>query len=192
MEYKYKQDNIPDAIARAIFDNNKQNRNDRMYYREIKSDVEELLHHPLSDRQLDRNLSSMVEKKLLNKDHLTGRLKVYYSLTEKGMREYGLKIIGSDVEVQRRRRLYNLLIFLEVYKRSPLITRRQLSRFLKKIGRSLSDLKIREIGTANQLPKTVYRFIDGIDILSIPEHDPMRGIKYYVVLPGFSVEEFID
>lgn len=73
LEYKYKQDNLPSTIARAIFDNKKQNRKDRMYYREIRSRVEQLLHHPLSNRQLVKNLSTMVNEKLLNRYDPTGR-----------------------------------------------------------------------------------------------------------------------
>ena len=198
MEYKYKQDNIPSAIARAIFDNkSKQNRNDRMYYREIKSSVEQLLLHPLSDRQLVRNLSTMVDKKLLDRDDPTGRRgsKVYFSLTEKGTREYGLKILGIDEEVQRRKRLYNLIIFFEAYKRSPLITEEQLYQFLNVIVRTLDDFKIREIGMPYHIPGAIHRrSIDGIDVLSIPKYDRRTKVKkawYYIVVPGFSVEEFI-
>jgi hypothetical protein len=196
LEYKYKQDNLPSAIGRDIFDN----KENRMYYREIKSTVEQLLLHRLSNRQLGRNLSFMVDKKLLDRDDPTGRRgsKVHFSLTEKGMREYGFKILGTDAEVQRRKRLYNLLIFFEVYKRSPLITRRQLSQILNAIERPLNDFKVREIGTPYHIPGAILvsdRYIDGVNILSIPKYDPRTKIKkmsYYPVVPGFSVEEFIE
>ena len=189
MKYKYNQDNLPSTIARAIF-NNKQN---RMYYSAIKSNVEQLLLHPLSDRQLVRNLSIMVDKKLVDRDDPTGRRgsKVHFSLTDKGRREYGLKIIGTDVEVQRRKRLYNLLIFFEVYKRSPLITGVQLSRFLNVMERPLDDFKIREI-VPHPIPGTFLisdRDIDGVSILSIPK---IKKVWYNIVAPGFSVEEFIE
>ena len=67
MEYKYKQDNIPSAIARAIFENEKQNKKGGMSYRNIHFKVEQLLNHPLSDRQLVKNLSNMAYEKLLTK-----------------------------------------------------------------------------------------------------------------------------
>lgn len=197
MEYKYKQDNIRRTIARAIFDNKKRNRKNRMYYREIKSRVEELLHHPLSDIQLVKYLSKMVNENLLNTDDPSGRRgsKVYFSSTEKGMRKYGLKILGTDVQVQRRKRLYNLLIFFEVYKRMPLLTEKQLSAFLKVIGKSLSDLdKIQEITTPYRIPEVIYKSIKGVDIRRIPKYDPTTKINrvwYYVVIPGFSAKEFI-
>lgn len=198
MEYKYKHDNIPYTIARAISDNKKQNRKDRMYYREIHSRIEQLLHHPLSHRQLVKNLSTMVNEKLLNRHDPTGKRgsKVYFSLTEKGMREYVLKILGIDKEVQRRKRLYNLLIFFEVYKRVPLKTEKQLSRFLKVIARSLSDFeKFQEIRTPYNMPETIYKSIMGVDILSIPKYDPTtktNRLWYYIVVPGFSAKEFIE
>jgi DNA-binding PadR family transcriptional regulator len=129
LEYKYKQDNIPGAIAKAISEG--QNERGRMYYRQILSRVEQLLHHSLSDRQLTKYLSKMVNEELLNRHDPTGKRgsKVYFSLTEKGQKKYGLKILGTNIEAQRRKRLYCLLFFFEVYKRTPLLTEKQLSRF---------------------------------------------------------------
>jgi DNA-binding PadR family transcriptional regulator len=114
LEYKYKHDNIPGAIARAISDTEKRNEKGRMYYRQILSRVEQLLHHSLSDRQLTKYLSTMVNEKLLNRYDPTGKRgsKVYFSLTEKGQKKYGLEILGTNIEVQRRKRLYCLLFFL--------------------------------------------------------------------------------
>lgn len=66
---------------------------------------------------------------------------VYFSLTDKAKRKYGLRILGINKKVEERKRLYKLLIFFEVYKRRPLLTEKQLSRFLEQIGSSINGLE---------------------------------------------------
>ena len=73
LEYKYKQDNIPGAIARVISDSEGQNERGRMYYRQILSKVEQLLHHSLSDRQLTKNLLCCMINYVVGGTHLTTR-----------------------------------------------------------------------------------------------------------------------
>lgn len=197
LQYKYKQDNIPATIARAIFDNEKENKESRMHYRKIKYRVEQLLHHPLSDRQLGKNLLIMENEELVHRDDPTGKRgsKVHFSLLDKGKRKYGLRIIGTNIEVERRRKLYNLLIFFEVYKRRPLLTQRQLSNFLKVIGSSLNEFeRVQEIKQPYHIPGTISKCVKGVDILGLPQHDPRtksNKMLYYAVIPGFSVEEFM-
>jgi len=196
LEYKYKHENIPAAIARAISDTEKRNEKGRMHYREILSRVEQLLHHSLSDRQLTKNLSMMVYEKLLNRYDPTGKRgsKVYFSLTEKGQKKYGLKILGTNIEAQRRKRLYCLLFFFEVYKRTPLLTEKQLSRVLKVIGSSMNDLERIQGVKMPQNAEISAKSIKGVDVLFFPLYNPKtksKKMSYYVVIPGFSVEEFI-
>lgn len=192
MKYKYK-DNIAFAIAKALYDNKRE-----MYYREIKEAVEKLLGHPLSDRQLVKYLEIMVNEKSLNRNDPTGKRgsKVHYSLTKKGIKKYGLRIIGTDTKTLRRKKLYNLLIFFEVYKRRPLLSKRQLSRFLQGIGKSLSQLdNIQEIKTPYLQPHIMYKSISGIEILRMPQKDSQISANkmwYYIVIPGFSAKEFIE
>ncbi len=190
LEYKYKDDNIPGAIARAISEK------DRMHYRAILSRVEQLLHHSLSDRQLTNNLSTMVYEKLLNRYDPTGKRgsKVYFSLTEKCKKKYGLKILGTNIEAQRRKRLYCLLFFFEVYKRTPLLTEKQLSRALKVIGSSMKDLERIQGVKMPQNAEISAKSIKGVEVLFLPLYNPKtksKKMSYYVVIPGFSVEEFI-
>ena len=197
MEYKYKQDNIPRAIARAIFENKKQNKKDRMHYSKIHSRVEQLLHHPLSERQLAKNLSDMVYEKLLNRDDPTGKRgsKVYFSLTEKAKRKYNLKILGIDKKVEKRKSLYNLLVFFEVYKRRPLLTEKQLARFLEQIGSSINGLeKVGETKLLDNIPETSFKPIKGVEIIGLCQYDPKtesNKMWYYTAIPGFSIEEFM-
>ena len=77
----------------------------------------------------------------------------------------------------------------------PLLTEKQLSVFLKVIGKSLSDLdKIQEITTPIRIPEVIYKSVKGVDILRIPKYDPRtktNRIWHYTVIPGFSAKEFI-
>jgi hypothetical protein len=197
MQYKYKEDNIPATIAKAIFENEKENKESRMHYRKIKSSVEQILHHPLSDRQLCKHLKIMVDDGLLHRDDRTGKRgsKVYFSSTRKCEKKYGLKIIGTN-EVERRRRLYNLLIFFDIYKRMPLLTKKQLSKLLESIGSSINDLEnLQEVKLSvprpYDIPGIISKSIRGIQILSLPSGTKSNKMWYYAVIPGFSVEEFI-
>ena len=168
-----------------------------MHYSKIHSRVEQLLHHPLSDRQLVKNLSDMVYEKLLNRDDPTGRRgsKVYFSLTEKAKRKYNLKILGIDKKVEKRKSLYNLLVFFEVYKRRPLLTEKQLARFLEQIGSSINGLeKVGETKLLDNIPETSFKPIKGVEIIGLSQYDPKtesNKMWYYTAIPGFSIEEFM-
>jgi hypothetical protein len=111
LEYKYKQDNIPSAIAKAIFENEKQN--NRVHYNEIHRRIEQLLDHPVSHRQLGKYLSYMIIEKLLTREDPTGKRgsKVHFSFTNLGKRKYRLRILGIDEAIEKRKTLYQLLIF---------------------------------------------------------------------------------
>jgi hypothetical protein len=144
LQYKYTEDNIPATIARVIFDNEKENKKSRIYYSKIKSRAEQLLHHPISDSQMCKNLDIMVNEGLLKRDDPTGKRgsKVYFSLTRECKAKHALKILGGSKVVEKQRRLYSLLIFFEIYKRMALLTKRQLAKLLESVGSSLSDLHI--------------------------------------------------
>ena len=198
MEYKYKKDNIPSTIVRAILDKEKENNKDTKYYREIKSSVERLLHHPPSDRQLCKNLGNMVNEGLLNRYDPTGKRgsKVYFSLTHECKVKYALKILGANKEVERQRRLYNLLIFFEIYKRMPLMTKKQLSKLLESVGSSISDLENLQdvelsVPLPSDIPGIVSKSIRGVQILGLSSGTKSNKMWYYAVIPGFSAEEFI-
>ena len=89
-----------------------------------------------------KRLSDMVNDGMLIKDDKTGKrgTRVFYSLTDKGKRKHHLKILGTGTEVQKRRNLYQLLIF-EIYKRGSLLSKRQLISFLRNIGSSINKLE---------------------------------------------------
>lgn len=197
LDYKYMDENIPRAIATAIFENKKQSKKDRINYNALHRRIVRLLKHSISQRQFGKQLNNMLHEKILNRYDPKGKRgsRVYFSLTQKGEKKYGLMILGNGKEVQRRKRLCSLLISFEVYKRGPLLTERQLSELLKALDSSINDFKkSKEITQAYSIPRTFHKSIKGLEILGIPSSD--RGAKsskmlYYTVVPGFSVEEFI-
>jgi hypothetical protein len=138
------------------------------------------------------------EGELIKSDPTQGKRgsKVFYALTDKAKEKYFLRILGPDEKTRKRKYLYQLLVYFETYKRSPLITKRQLSKFLKQIGASMKDLKQeRDIDMSDDITRIHFNPIKGVDILGIPQYDKntkSNRIFYYAVLPGFSLEEFVS
>lgn len=191
------QDNIPEVIVKAIFDNKRQNKRETLHYSEIHRKVEGLLGHPISDRQLLKNLSELVHQKLLNRYDPTMKrgARVNFSLTDKCEMKYRLGIIGANNEVKKRESLYLLLIFFEAYKRRPLLTETQLARFLKQIGSSMNDLKkVQQANISDKSFKIIFKPINGVQIVGFTQYNhkvQLNKTRYYTVIPGFSVDEFI-
>ncbi|MGC1133313.1 MAG: hypothetical protein WA941_10850 [Nitrososphaeraceae archaeon] len=114
----------------------------KVHTNKIHRNVEKKLGYSISDNKLRNRLSGMVNDDLLNKyDNSKRGTMVSYSLKERGKRKHQLKILGSNTEVRKRKTLYQLLIFFEMYKRQPLLTKRQLQIFLRKIGSSIDKLE---------------------------------------------------
>jgi DNA-binding PadR family transcriptional regulator len=189
MVLKYQED-FSEIIATAL-------ENKKIHYREIRRCVENILGYKLkSDNKLLKCLSDMVNDELLTKYDRTGKrgTKVFYSLTDKGRRKHQLKILGTDTRTQKRIALYQLLIFFEAFKRGNLLSKRQFSVLLKKIGSSIDRLE-RLQNDKQSISSNVINFkpINEIEIIAIVQHpQKTRAARtyYYVVIRGFSVEEF--
>ena len=203
MKFKY-QENIFDAIKTVILEADKNGR--RMHYRKIHRGVANLLGNRISYRKFEEHIEYMVKENLLFKDDPTGTRgsKVYFSLTEKAKRKNALEILGIDKRVQRRRGLYQLLLFFEAFKRRDLLSKRQLNIFLKEIGSSTKDLeKMQETELSNDMQSRLYtqmgmgivvfKLIRDVEIMGLVQNKDNGGIiDYYTVLPGFTVDEFIQ
>jgi hypothetical protein len=100
------------------------------------------------------------------------------------------------------------LLYYDVFKRSNLLTKIQLDRFLKKIGASADSVKNLE-NTSEKRREDVNRFysnildteiniignINGVEIVKYKEKidtASKNNIKYYVVVPGFTINEFVS
>jgi hypothetical protein len=151
----------------------------------------------------------MVKENLLSKYDPTGTRgsKVYFSLTKKAKRKNALEILGIDERVQRRRGLYQLLLFFEAFKRRDLLSKRKLNIFLKQIGSSTKDLeKMQETELSNDMQSRLssqmgmgivaFKPIRDVEIMGLVQNDSNKDnggiIDYYTVLPGFTVDEFIQ
>lgn len=122
-----------------------------------------------------------------------------YSLTEKGKIEHTLDIVDTPITLNKKRALYQLLLFFEFYKRNNIISKRRLNNFLKEIGISFEKLKRvnqekskmmqKEISYFNITP-IVYKTFNNIEIVEFKQTQNSK-CYYYIVLPGFSIEEFL-
>jgi DNA-binding PadR family transcriptional regulator len=185
------QENLSEIIATAL-------ENKKVHYREIRRRVEKILGYELrSDNRPLKYLSDMVDDDILTRYDKTGKrgTKVFYSLTDKGKRKHHLKILGTGIQVQKRRNLYQLLIFFEMYKRGSLMSKRQLMNFLRIIGSSIDKLERLQEDIPSISPNLInFKPINGIEITAITQHkQETRSSRtyYYVIIPGFSVEEFV-
>jgi hypothetical protein len=194
LKFKYSEENIPNAIATAILEYEKQSKKGRAHYIEIYRRITSLLGHPISQRQFGKHLDNMVHEKILNKFDPTSKRgsRVHFSLSEKGKRKHRLKIIGTDKQTEKRRSLYQLLIFFEEFVKRELITERQLNRFLRQIGASINDLQKIKVSDAGFPKITHFKSIKGVGIVRWVDRrseTELGGPSYYVVIPGFTARE---
>jgi hypothetical protein len=136
----------------------------------------------------------MVNEKLLIRYDPTGKRgsRVTFSLTEKGKREFHLRILGTNKQTEKRKSLYQLLIFFEEFVRRDFITERQLNRFLRQIGASINELREIKVSHASYPKITYFKSIKGVGIARWIDHDSeLRRDRpsYYVTIPGFTVKE---
>jgi hypothetical protein len=167
----------------------------KLGYSKLYEEVKDKLHSNISHRDFSAHVKQMVNENILYKEDPTKirGTPVYYSLTKKAIKEDQLKILGIDEKVQKRKSLYQLLIFFEAFKRRDLLSERQLDRFLRQIGVSQKNLE--EIKTSNTgIPRnTVFKPIKGIEIVKLIQSDSKmdsQAASYYTVIPGFTIKEF--
>ena len=187
MELKY-QENLLEVIATVIEDK-------RIHHNEILRRCQVRLGYTISHNKILNRLSNMVDNGVLTK-HGTGRrgTKEFYSLTDKGKKKHQLNILGNDTKLQKRKSLYQLLIFFEAYKRGALLSKRQLSVFLRKIGSSINELeKLQDNNFSICFNLVNFKPINGVEIMAVAQNHKAKFSRtyYYVVTPGFSIKEFV-
>lgn len=193
LRFIYSNDNIPEAVVKALLEKKeaKEPELGRLHQGDIKRRIEQILGHKVHYKQLRKNLTIMKDQKLLNEYDLgEGKrgYKVYYSPTEKAEQMHILKVLGSDKKVERRKNLYQLLIFFELFKTSNPLTRRQLGNFLKQTGKSIHNLEEAKVTTN----VTHFIPIKGIEIIKWIQSDlnsESNAAIYHVAIPGFAVKE---
>lgn len=180
-------------------------------YTELYTKLNEKRERRISDRDFSKALADMVQAGELKKTD-TGRrgAKVFYSLTDLSKEKHQLLILGEGEAFEKRRQIYHLILYYEVFKRTDLLTKNQLARLLKKIDVDYDDISKFEKGEEKYVKEQndilINHDIRNIRLLGYPKgiaigeyltpngetqtqtkKDPM----YYVVVPGFTVEEFV-
>jgi hypothetical protein len=137
----------------------------------------------------------MVEEEILRKEQIPNRRKIYYSLTSKAVAINKLKVLGADESALKRKRLFQLMIFFEIFKKSNLVTQKQLAGLLKKIDSSLNKLKAIKTSSKGFPRTTIFKPTKGIEIFRLISTDFKMGdlsdTYYYVAVPGFTIKEFV-
>ncbi len=189
--FKYKQE-IFDAIFTVFSESKNKDIEDEISYREIWRRINGVLGYRVYFRDFQTHIEYMEYEKILERnDPSEGRrgAKVYFSLTKKAEQLYALKILGIDKSIQKRKKLYQLLISFEVFKRRNPITQRQLYQFLKQIrtsGKSLEIVKVTD-------KITHFKLVKGVKIIKWIQSGSIIGPNasvYHISIPGFTAKEF--
>lgn len=143
----------------------------------------------------------LLEKGIIKKREIPNTNKkipqTLYSLTTKGKKDYSLRILDIQSSFNKNRVLYQLLLFFEYYKRSNILTEIQFKNFLKKIEIKFENLEQMNREKFEQIkqdfPDVTNSYKTYKNILIGEFRNSSNHSKYYyVVLPGFTIEEFLD
>jgi hypothetical protein len=158
------------------------------------------LNSKISRSTFDKSTNILLKKEIINKRKVSNSNRIIpstlFSLTTKGKNDYNLGILDIQIATNKNRILFQLLLFFECYKRSNILSKRQLKNFLKKIGIKFENMKQIDIKELEQIKEhflfnitNSYKTHNNISIAEFI--DSSNSSKYYyVVLPGFSIEEF--
>ena len=171
------------------------------------------LGYGLSHRDYVGILRIMEEEGFIIREDKTGKRgsKVYYYLSETAKIQHQLRILKVEEDYEKKRSLYQILLYFHIFKRGELMTRRQLGRRLLKMGLRFEDSKTVQGDIAKNLDRMSfelstgkYTWINsftnasgGISIVkylkNVGKNAPSSAnsnIVYYVFVPGFTIDEF--
>ena len=155
----------------------------------------------ISQTTYNKYKNILLEKGIIKRREITDSNKkippTFYSLTQKGKMDYNLRISETGYTINKKRVLYQLLLFFDCYKRSNIITERQLKYFLKKVEIKFENMENMDFEILKQIQNifpdvtNIYKINNNI---SIGEHRNSSNSSkyYYVILPGFTIDEFLD
>jgi hypothetical protein len=140
----------------------------------------------------------MEEEEIVYKEEIATRGKIpssYYSLTKKAVARNQLSILEIDETTLKRKHLFQLMIFFEIFKKSNLVTQKQLGGLLKKIGVSLDKLEAIKTSSKGFPRTTIFKPTKDIEIFRLIQTDfkvgDLSDTYYYISVPGFTVKEFV-
>jgi hypothetical protein len=202
MSTKHRQD-IFDAIRDTLLHQKENRLSYSNLYKKVNEKLqglkEKTIFKKLSPRDFSSEIKIMVEEgrlyRIEYKDSKRKIKPVYFSLTEKAIKEHKLKILGIDKEAEKRRSLYQFLFFLESLGPMKEVSDKQLGSILSYISAFKNDLVqesiIHTVGT--NYTETNYRPIEYTKIrkveLSTQGPNGAKKVLYYCKLPGFSITE---
>jgi hypothetical protein len=152
----------------------------------------------------------MVNGNVVNKVDKTGKRgsKVYYALTEASKSQHQLRILKVDEDYEKKRSLYQILLYFHNFKRDELLTQRQLNNKLKiklgfeeldEVNNSIAkDLNRVTIKIGNSKYTQISSFTNSYRNIEIIKYIK-KGRKsitksdfvYYLFMKGFTKDEFI-
>jgi hypothetical protein len=188
--FKYRQDIIEGIICTLL----KQN---KLTYTGLYDHVTKILGSALSYRDFERHINIMLQENRLHKDD-SGRkgAKVFFSLTESGIKGYQLEVLGVNEKTTKQRILYQLIFLREIYGLDYSIYEQDLDFFLSNIPASRKDLVIdSEVKLEGISTNTFYKPIKGVSIwrVSLKENKYNKAETYYnIKLPGVSIRDLIN
>ena len=174
--------------------------NDELNYSKLYNMLILQLNLKISYTTFDKYIDNLLKKEIIKKREVT-RINqkissTFFSLSTKGKNDYNLGILDIQITTNKNRILYQLLLFFECYKRSNILTQRQFKNFLKIIGinfENMEQMDMKELEQIKQyIPFNVTNAYKTYNNISIAEYTNSSNPSkyYYVVLPGFSIDEF--
>jgi hypothetical protein len=158
----------------------------------------------ISYSTFNKCINILLKKEIINKRKVSNRNQIipstFISITTRAKNDYNLNILEIQITTNKNRILYQLLLFFECYKRSNILSERQFKYFLKKNGLKFENMEQMDKNELEQVKQHIffsfnitnsYRTYNNISIVEY--RDSYNSSKYYyVVLPGFTIEEFFD
>jgi hypothetical protein len=170
-------------------------RKTRLSYSSLYDEVVDRANRKISHRDYAKHLKKMGEEGILCKEEIPTGVRTYYSLTKKALATSKLKVLGLDETTLKRKHLFQLMIFFEIFKKSNLVTQKQLEGLLKKIGFSLNKLEAIKTSPRGFPRTTIFGPTKGIEIFRLIQTDfkigDLSDTYYYIAIPGFTVKEFV-
>lgn len=151
----------------------------------------------------------MKDRNILNKTESKRGRRVYCSLSEKAKLQHQLRILKVDGDFEKRKSLYQILLYFHSFKRGDLLSKRQLNNRLSKMGLRFEDLKAADLYIVKSLNGMTWDFdsasytqvaayttsLNNISVVKyVSESKKKRANKkvlYYLFVPGFTKDEFI-
>lgn len=150
----------------------------------------------LSSRDFSSELSVLVkDKRLRRKENSESNNKikpVYFSLTERALKEHRFNILGIDPEKEKRRKLYQLLFFFQAISPPRYLPVDKLDEILSRIPLSVNNLELQGISDYSSDEGATIETYKPIEHISFSIVKDLRGKYVSAKLLSFSMTEILQ